>query len=138
MQLRWTAEAASDLEQIADYAYEISDLGCQTDRRANSQLISQIVTVGENVRAMLANALDGWRNLEQASGLSPRTTEAGIRNDSRALAEKLYPLTSAPADAQIYVNLILICKHFERMARLSASVAEQAALAAPAERSASQ
>ena len=127
-------ESVVDLEQIADYAYEISDLAFQTDRRPTTQLLSQVVGAGKKVMEMLASALESWRHLDRASGLSLRSTEASIRTDSRTLTERLYQLTSAPADAQIYVNLILICKHFERMARLSASVCEQAALAAPAGR----
>ena len=127
-------ESVIDLEQIADYTYEISDLAFQTDRCPTNQLLSQIVAAGEKVRDMLANALDSWRRLDRALGLSVRTTEASTRNDCRALTERLYQLISARADAQIYVNLILICKHFERMARLIVYVAEQAVSAAPAER----
>ena len=127
-------ESIIDLEQIADYAYEISDLALQTDRRPASQVLSQVVAIGEQVREMLASALDGWSHLDRAAGLSLRSSETSIRTGARALADRLYQLTSSPADAQLYVNLILICKHFERMARLSAFVAEQAALAAPVER----
>jgi len=120
-----------DLEQIGDYAYEISDLVFQTDRRPTAQVLSQIVVTGKKVCEMLASALDAWRHLDRTLGLSIRATEESIRNDCRTLIEKLYQLSSAPADAQIYVNLILICKHFERMARHIIYVADHAAAAAP-------
>ena len=127
-------ESVIDLEQIADYTHEISDLAFQTDRCPTSQLLSQVVGTGERVGDMLANALDSWRRLDRALGLSVQTAEASIRDYCRAVTERLYELISARADAQIYVNLILICKHFERMARLIVNIAEQAVSAAPAER----
>lgn len=127
-------ESVVDLEQIADYAYEISDLAVQIDRRPTTQLLSQVVALGEKTREMLASALDSWKQRDRALGLSVRAGEASIRNDCRALTERLYQLTSAPADAQIYVNLILVCKHFERMARHIVYVSDQAASGAPPER----
>ena len=120
-----------DLEQIADYAYEISDLAFQTNRRPTAQVLSQVASIGKKVNEMLGSALDSWKHLDRALGLSVRTAEESIRNDCRVLTEKLYQLSSAPADAQVYVNLILICKHFERMARHIFYVADNATSAAP-------
>ncbi len=127
-------ESVVDLEQIGDYAYEVSDLAVHMDRRPTTQLLSQVVATGEKVREMLETALDSWKHLDRALGLSVQPREALLRSDCHMLMEKLYQLTAAPADAKIHVNLILICKHFERMARHIVSVAEQAASAAPAER----
>src|ERR1035438_134898 len=127
-------ESVVDLEQIADYAYEISDLAFQTDRRPTIQLLSQVIATGGKVHTMLMSALESWRQLDRALGLSVRSREAPIRTDCHTLTERLYQLTSAQADAQVYVNLIFICKHFERMARHIVYVAEQAASAAPPER----
>ena len=127
-------EGVVDLEQIGDYAYEVSDLAVHTGRRPTTQLLSQVVATGEKISEMLASALESWRHLDRALGLAVRPQEASIRSECYTLTEKLYQLTSAPTDAPIYVNLILICKHFQRMARHIVSVAEQAASAAPAGR----
>jgi phosphate transport system protein len=58
-------ECIVDLEQIADYAYEVSELAVRTGRRPISQLFTQVVTVGEKVCEMLTIALDSWRHLDR-------------------------------------------------------------------------
>jgi phosphate transport system protein len=126
-------ESIIDLEQIGDYAYEVSGLALGVSRRPTAQLLSQVVNVGERIRDMLMVALDGY-HLDRAEGPSIRSKETLIHNDCHMLSEKLYQLTAVSGDTQIYVNLILILKHFERMARHIVSVAEQAASAAPAGR----
>jgi phosphate transport system protein len=127
-------ESIVDLEQIGDYAYEIAELAVRTGRRPISQLFTQVVGLGEGVREMLRSALDSWRHLDRAQGLSVRPREAFIRSDCQILIEKLYQLVTSARDGQIYVSLILICKHLGRMARHIVNVAEQAAAAAPADR----
>lgn len=56
---------------------------------------------------------------------------AVIRAECQTLYGKLSQLASAPGNAMPYVNLMLICRHLERISRHAACVAEQAAGAAP-------
>jgi phosphate transport system protein len=127
-------EGIVDLEQIGDYAFEASDLALNSARCPVTQVTSQVVAFGEGVRDMLAIALDTWKNLDRAQGLALRSRQASVRTDCQNLTDKLNQLVTSPGGGQVYISLILICKHFERMAHHAVSVAEQAAAAAPAER----
>jgi phosphate uptake regulator len=79
----------------------------------------------------LSVAVDSWRTLDRARALSVRPQQAPIRSDCGTLYEKLSQLTSVPGDPATYVDLMLICRHLERILRHAACVAEQAAEAAP-------
>ena len=130
----WILEGIVDLEQIGDYAFEASDLALNSPRCPVTQVTSQVVAFGEGVRGILAIALDTWKNLDRAQGLALRSRQASVRSDCQNLTDKLNQLVVSPGGGQVYISLILICKHFERMAHHAVSVAEQAAEAAPAER----
>jgi phosphate transport system protein len=82
-------ESIVDLEQIGDYAYEVSELAVRIVRRPISQLFTQVAALGETVREMLTVALDSWRHLDRAQGLLVRPKEALLRSDCQILTEKL-------------------------------------------------
>jgi phosphate uptake regulator len=63
-----------------------------------------------------------------------RPEESAIRSECGALYEKLSQLTSVPGDATVYVDLMVISRHMERILRHAVCVADQAASTAPAER----
>jgi phosphate transport system protein len=126
-------DAIVDLELIGDYAYEIVGLCSEMRGRPPSQVLSQMSAVGAKIRECLSAAIDSWRGLDRNQALSVRPQEAPIRAECRALYQKLSQLTSTPGDATIYVDLMLICRHLERILRHAASVADQAAEAAPLE-----
>jgi phosphate transport system protein len=125
-------DAIVDLELIGDYAYEMVGLGSAKQGRLPSQILSQISDIGAKIREILAAAIESWRNQDKGLALSARPREAAIRAECHALAEKVALLTSAPGDVTAYVNLLLICRHLERIMRHAVCVAEQAAEAAPA------
>jgi hypothetical protein len=58
-----------------------------------------------------------------------------IHAECQTLYGKLAQLALAPGDAMPYVNLMLICRHLERLSRHAACVAQQAVGAAPVNRS---
>jgi phosphate transport system protein len=124
-------DAIVDLELIGDYSYEIVTLSAATRGRAPSQLVSQMSALGARIQECLSAAIGGWRNLDRAQAASVRPQEAPIRAECGALYEKLSQLTSAPGNTSIYVDLMLICRHLERILRHAACVADQAADAAP-------
>ena len=64
-------------------------------------------------------------------GLSVRPREAAVRAELQNLYEKLSKLMVSPGDGALYITLLLISRHLERIMRHSVSVAEQAAAAAP-------
>lgn len=124
-------DAIVDLELIGDYAYEIVTLCSEMHGRPPSQVLSQISAVGTKIRECLTAAIESWRILDSAQGLSVRSQEGLIRAECGALYQKLSQLTSGPGAAPTYVDLMLICRHLERISRHAAFVAEQAAEAAP-------
>lgn len=80
--------------------------------------------VGAKVQESLSAAIGSWRSLDRAQALSVRPQEAPIRAECGSLYEKLSQLTSAAGDATIYVDLMLICRHLERILRHAACVAD--------------
>jgi phosphate transport system protein len=124
-------DAIVDFELIGDYAYEIGTLSGSMRSRPPSQLLAQVAAVGGKIRESLSTAVESWRSLDRALALSVRPQEAPMRADCRALYEKLSQLTSTSGDAATYVDLMLICRHLERILRHAACIADQAADAAP-------
>jgi phosphate transport system protein len=124
-------DAIVDLELIGDYAYEIVLLAQQKQGRPPSQILIQISDIGARIGDILSAAIDSWRNADRNLALSARPRVAPIRAECQALADKVSQLTSAPGDVTAYVNLLLICRHLERIMRHAVCVAEQAAEAAP-------
>jgi phosphate transport system protein len=123
-------DAIVDLELIGDYAYEMVGLGSARQGRLPSQILSQISDIGAKIGEILSAAIESWRNEDRGLALSARPREAAIRAECQALADKVTLLTSAPGDVTAYVNLLLICRHLERIMRHAVCVAEQAAEAA--------
>jgi len=124
-------DAIVDLELIGDYAYEMVGLVSAKQGRPPSQMLSQVADIGAKIGEILSAAIDSWRNEDRGLALSMRSREAAVRAECHALAEKVAQLTSAPGDVTAYVNLLLICRHLERIMRHAVCVAEQAAEAAP-------
>jgi phosphate transport system protein len=124
-------DAIVDLELIGDYAYEVVLLAAAKQGRPPSQILNQISDIGAKIREILAAAIEGWRNEDRGMALATRSRVAAIRAECQALADKVTLLTAAPGDVTAYVNLLLICRHLERIMRHAVCVAEQAAEAAP-------
>jgi phosphate transport system protein len=124
-------DAIVDLELIGDYAYEMVGLASAKQGRLPSQVLVQISEIGAKIGEILSAAIDSWRNPDRGLALSARPRQAAIRAECHALADKVTRLTSAPGDVTAYVNLLLICRHLERIMRHAVCVAEQAAEAAP-------
>lgn len=123
-------DAIVDLELIGDYAYEMVYLSSGKQGRPPSQILNQISDIGAKIGEVLAAAVNSWRNEDRGLALSARSRVAAIRAECQALADKVTLLTSAPGDVTAYVNLLLICRHLERIMRHAVCVAEQAAEAA--------
>ena len=124
-------DAIVDLELIGDYAYEMVGLASAKQFRPPSQILVRISEIGAKIGEILSAAIDSWRNADRGLALSARPREAAIRAECQALADKVSHLTSAPGNVTAYVNLLLICRHLERIMRHAVCVAEQAAEAAP-------
>jgi len=125
-------DAIVDLELIGDYAYEMVTISSSTERRPPHPITNQLSEIGSRTCGILSKAIDGWRSEEAARSLSVEPQTAVVRADCQTLYGKLAQLASAPGDAMPYVNVMLICRHLERISRHAACVAEQAAGAVPA------
>ena len=126
-------DAIVDLELIGDYSDEIVTLACGMPQAPPAQALSQVSEVAKRVREILVTAIDSWRSESAAEGLSIRPQESAIRVECSALYDKLTQLTSEGCTATMYVGLMLICRHVERILRHAACIAEQATGAAPLE-----
>jgi phosphate transport system protein len=124
-------DAIVDLELMGDYAYEIVALSSSIKGRPPSQILAQTSRVGTQIQEILTTVIDSWRGGDGATVGSVRPAEPAIRGECRALYEKLSQLTSLPGDATMYVDLMLISRHFERILRHAVCVADQAVNAAP-------
>lgn len=124
-------DAIVDLELIGDYAYEIVTLSDSMSRRPPSQISNQLSEAGAKIRTTLTVAIESWRNGNRDQALSLRPQETGIRADCKTLYEKLSQLAAGPGESAIYVDLMIICRHLERILRHAVCVADQAAEAAP-------
>jgi len=124
-------EVIVDLELIADYAAEITNLILAKNRRPISQILTQIADLGGRIRDMLSTAMNCWRLEDRELGLSVRSRETAVRAECQVLYDKLAALLSGPGDGGAYINLLFICRHLERIARHAVTIAEQAAAAAP-------
>lgn len=124
-------DAILDLELIGDYAYEVATLSSAMHRRPPSSILSQISAIGAQIQDVLTAAIDAWRGSDRARDFDLRSQQPAIRAECEALFEKLSILTSEPGDATVYVDLMLVSRHLERILRHAMGVAEQGAAAAP-------
>jgi phosphate transport system protein len=118
-------DAIVDLELIGDYAYEIVMLSCSMKHRPPSQISQQMSEVGAKIRSSLTSAIESWRSIDREQALSVRPLEAAIRVECGTLYEKLSQLASTPGESMVYVDLMLICRHLERILRHAVCVASQ-------------
>jgi phosphate transport system protein len=124
-------DAIVELELIADYAYEIATLNLEMTRRPMSQVLTQISDIGGKVGETLAAAIECWRQEDRDLALSVRPREPAVRAELQNLYEKLPKLMATPGDGALYITLLLIARHLERILHHAVSVAEQAAACAP-------
>lgn len=127
-------DAIVDLELIGDYAYEIVTIAGSIKHRPPSAIMSQISEIVRGTRGALLTALGGWSSENAGAVLCAAPQVAVIRAECRTLYDKLAQLAAGPGDAMPYVNLLLICRHLERISRHAACIADQAAGAAPMSR----
>jgi phosphate transport system protein len=124
-------DAIVDLELIGDYAYEIVTLSNATNGRPPSQAVSQLSETGGKIKGLLSAAIDAWRSESSAAtALSLKPQAEAIRRECELLYERISRLVPGPGDSTLYVNLLLVCKHLERILRHAVCVADQAADAA--------
>jgi phosphate transport system protein len=120
-------DAIVDLELIGDYAYEIVTLSNSLSGKPPSQVTSQLSEAGGRIKDLLSVAIDAWRSESSATSvLSLRPQADAIRRECEILYEKLSQLVPGPG-GKLDVNLLLVCKHLERILRHAVCVADQAA-----------
>ncbi len=127
-------DAIIDLELIGDCAYEIVTLSSTRKLRPPSQITNQLSELGAIIRTNLTTAIESWRTGDRDQALSVRPQEVTIRAECGMLYEKLSQLVSAPREGAVCVDLMVICRHLERILRHAVCVADHAADAAPRRR----
>lgn len=117
-----------ELESIGDHAYEIASSIAQ---KPPSEVFGKIANVGRKILDLLSTAIDSWRTSDRAQAHSVRSSESSIHAECESLYEEILKQASAPGDCSTCVDLMLVCKHFERILRHVVYFADQAAEAAP-------
>jgi phosphate transport system protein len=128
-------DAIVDLELIGDYGYEIVTLSTLKSGRLPSEVVRQLSETGGKITDLLSLAIDAWRSespdaVDNAATLSIRPRAEALRKECESLYERFSKLVPGPADATMYVNVLLVCRHLERILRHAVCVADQAAEAA--------
>jgi phosphate transport system protein len=116
-------DAIVDLELIGDYGYEIVTLSTLKSGRLPSEV------------DLVSSAIDAWRSessdsVDHGATLSIRPRAEALRKECEALYERFSKLVPGSGDATMYVNVLLVCRHLERILRHAVCVADQAAEAA--------
>lgn len=123
-------DAIVDLELIGDYGYEIVTLSTSKSGRLPSEVVRQLSETAEKIKDLLSSAIDAWRIDIDVPALSIRSRAEALRKECELLYERFSKLVPGPADATMYVNVLLVCRHLERILRHAVFVADQAADAA--------
>ena len=120
-----------DLELIGDYCLEIATLSRSVQRRPPSQIMARLADVAAAVRTVLRSAIECWHGTAPQPGWF---SAPAAKAECNALYEKLSQLTAVPGGSSVPVDLLMICRHLERIIRHAICLADQAATAAPVER----
>lgn len=115
----------TDLERIADHASDISEKILNLSGKKKVMVHYDMITMAGSSKEMIRGALDAYitKNIELAEKI--------IRKDDRVdlLYEKMkkelvHLMTVDTENIEQYVELLFICKYFERIADHSQNVAE--------------
>jgi len=122
-------DAIADFGLIGGLCCDIVSLLTALPHRPTASIMAQLSDLTRKVRGILGTAIDMWQGFEPNPAI--RSHEAEIKADSTRLSDKLSHLTTGPLDTSIYVDLMMICRHLERILRHAFCVADQAIGAAP-------
>jgi len=115
----------TDFERIADHAEDISERVIALTQMGNYMVQHNLILMGEIAKEMIRGSLDAYvtRNLETAKSVIIKDDKV----DSLYLdlkAEYVRMMGIDPGKIEQYVELLLICKYFERIADHAQNVAE--------------
>lgn len=115
----------TDLERIADHASDISEKILVLATKKRVMIHYDLITMAEISKDMIRGALDAYvtRNIE----LSQKIIKQDDRVDELFLKlkdELIHLMSVDPENIEQYVELMLVCKYFERIADHAQNVAE--------------
>jgi len=115
----------TDLERIADHASDISLRIIALSTKERVMVHHDLITMGEISKSMISGALDSYvtRNIDKATEVIGQDDKVDILYYK--LKEELIHLMSVDSKSiEQYVELLMICKYFERIADHAQNVAE--------------
>lgn len=115
----------TDLERIADHASDISEKVLTLSKLHRVMIQHDLITMAQISKEMLKGALDSYvsRDVEKAK----ETASRDDRVDSLFLKLKsdlIHMMSVDTKNTEQYVELLLICKYFERIADHSQNISE--------------
>ncbi|HHU07472.1 MAG TPA: phosphate signaling complex protein PhoU [Clostridiaceae bacterium] len=116
----------TDLERIADHAVGIAKHSLDFHARGSTAIIpSDVMKLAEKTRQILRGALDSYVTRDKSKAEQTIQMEQSIYEIYRSLMQDLViQMKNNPDSLIALVELILICKNFERAAAHSQNVAE--------------
>lgn len=116
----------TDLERIADHTVSISKHSLDFHSRASTAIIpTDLMKLAERTRQILRAALDSYVTRIKSKAEQTIQMEQSINDIYQELMRNLViQMKSNPDSLEALVELILICKNFERTAAHSQNVAE--------------
>lgn len=116
-----------DLERIGDYAVDLGEIAIKLFPYATHPCLSDIQTMADRCRAMLAMSLASLSNLDAQTGLDMKLKDDAVD----AEYENLYTVLAQQRDIQGVVEpivlLVLIIRHLERMADHATNIGRRVA-----------
>jgi phosphate transport system protein len=116
-----------DLERIGDYAEELGEIALKLFPYPTHTCMSQIQSMFDRCRAMLAMSLAALSDLNAESGLEVRIKDDAVDDDYEMLYNLLAHQTNVQGAIEPIVLLVLVIRHLERMADHATNIGKRVA-----------
>jgi len=116
-----------DLERIGDYAEELGAIALKLFPYPAHTCMSQIQSMFDRCRAMLAMSLAALSDLNAESGLEVRIKDDAVDNDYEMLYNLLAHQTNVQGAIEPIILLVLVIRHLERMADHATNIGNRVA-----------
>lgn len=116
-----------DLERIGDYAEDLGEIAVRLFQYPIHPCMSQVQTMSDRCRAMLAMSLEALSNLDATSGLDIKAKDDAVDSDYESLYHLLAQQTDIKGVVEPTVLLVLVIRHLERMADHATNIGKRVA-----------
>ncbi|MGB3491742.1 MAG: phosphate signaling complex protein PhoU [Elainellaceae cyanobacterium] len=116
-----------DLERIGDYADDLGEISVKLFPYPPHDCLTDVQTMADRCRAMLAMSLAALSNLDAESGLEMKLKDDAVDADYENLYNVLAQQRDVPGVIEPTVLLVLVIRHLERMADHATNIGKRVA-----------